>query len=133
MTHRIESCSTRVGNTLVPKSGFVMTDPLPRTAALVTGAAQGVGLGIARALAAAGLKVALTDVDGAAAARAAARLAGEEGHETLGLPPDVTRSGDWSRVVDEVAARLGGLDVLVNNAGISPRGTAESTPEALWD
>ncbi len=109
-----------------------MSDRPPRTAALVTGAAQGVGLGIAQALAAAGLKVALTDIDGAAAARAAAELAAS-GHEALGLRLDVTRADDWARVMDEVAARLGGLDVLINNAGISPRGTAESTSESLWD
>jgi 3-oxoacyl-[acyl-carrier protein] reductase len=109
-----------------------MSDRLSRTAALVTGAAQGVGLGIAQALAAAGLKVALTDRDGAAAARAAAQLA-SQGQTALGLPLEVTRAGDWARVLDEVVAHWGGLDVLVNNAGISPRGTAESTPEALWD
>jgi 3-oxoacyl-[acyl-carrier protein] reductase len=51
----------------------------------------------------------------------------------LGLPLDVSRSTDWSRVVAEVLHRWGDLDVLVNNAGISPRGTAESTDEALWD
>jgi len=109
-----------------------MSDRLPRTAALVTGAAQGVGLGIAQALAAAGLKVALTDIDGVAAARAADRLVAS-GHATVGLPLDVTRADDWARVMDEAVARLGGLDVLVNNAGISPRGTAESTSESLWD
>jgi 3-oxoacyl-[acyl-carrier protein] reductase len=109
-----------------------MSDRLPRTAALVTGAARGVGLGIAQALAAAGLKVALTDIDGTAVRNAAAELAAA-GHQTVGLPLDVTRSDDWTRVLDEVAGHLGGLDVLVNNAGISPRGTAESTSEALWD
>jgi 3-oxoacyl-[acyl-carrier protein] reductase len=111
-----------------------MSDDHPRTVALVTGAAQGVGLGIAQALAAAGLKVALTDIDGAAVARSAAELARhDQGPETLGLPLDVTHSTDWSRVVTEVLDRWGSLDVLVNNAGISPRGTAESTDEALWD
>jgi NAD(P)-dependent dehydrogenase (short-subunit alcohol dehydrogenase family) len=112
--------------------GFVMSDRPPRTAALITGAAQGVGLGIAQALAAAGLKVALTDIDGVAAARSADRLVAS-GYDTVGLPLDVTRADDWARVMDEAVARLGGLDVLVNNAGISPRGTAESTSESLWD
>jgi 3-oxoacyl-[acyl-carrier protein] reductase len=100
--------------------------------ALVTGAGSGIGLGIARALAGAGLEVVLTDIDGVAAARGAAGLAGR-GHECLGLPLDVTRAGDWARVMDEIDTRGGGLDILVNNAGISPRGTAESTDEALWD
>jgi 3-oxoacyl-[acyl-carrier protein] reductase len=109
-----------------------MSDRQPRTTALVTGAAQGVGLGIAQALAAAGLKVALTDVDGVAAVRSAERLVAS-GHSAVGLPLDVTRADDWARAMDEAIAQLGGLDVLVNNAGISPRGSAESTSESLWD
>jgi 3-oxoacyl-[acyl-carrier protein] reductase len=109
-----------------------MAEHAPPQVALVTGAARGVGLGIARALGATGRRVAITDIDGAAAAAAAAELVAG-GHPALGLALDVARSGDWVRVVEEVATRLGGIDVLVNNAGISLRGTAESTSEELWD
>ena len=55
------------------------------------------------------------------------------GFQAVGEPLDVTRAGDWARVVEQTVARWGGLDVLVNNAGISPRGTVESTDEALWE
>jgi NAD(P)-dependent dehydrogenase (short-subunit alcohol dehydrogenase family) len=109
-----------------------MSDPFSRKMALVTGSAQGIGLAIARALAAAGLKVALTDLDGRAAGHAAAEMVAQ-GHDAIGIQHDVSRSDHWGIVMDEVAARFGGLDVLVNNAGISPRGTAGSTDEALWD
>jgi 3-oxoacyl-[acyl-carrier protein] reductase len=103
-----------------------------RVVALVTGAAQGIGLGIARALAGAGLKVALTDVNGVAVTASAAALA-NEGRETLGLPLEVARAADWDRAIAEVTDRWGRLDVLVNNAGISTRGTITSTDEADWD
>ena len=109
-----------------------MDESTERVVALVTGAAQGIGLGIARALAASGRKVALTDVNGDAVVGAAETLAAE-GFETIGLHLDVTRTTDWERAVAEVAARWGRLDVLVNNAGISSRGTTTSTAEALWD
>jgi 3-oxoacyl-[acyl-carrier protein] reductase len=100
--------------------------------ALVTGAGRGIGLGIAGALVRAGFRVALGDVDGDSARESAARLA-RAGFEAIGLAQDVTRAEDWSRALNEVAERWGGLDVLVNNAGISPRGTIESTDEELWD
>jgi len=98
----------------------------------VTGAGRGVGLGIARALASAALKVALADIDAAAAERSAAELR-NQGHETIGIELDAADARGWSRALDELVTRWGGLDVLVNNAGISPRGTAEATEEALWD
>jgi NAD(P)-dependent dehydrogenase (short-subunit alcohol dehydrogenase family) len=100
--------------------------------ALVTGAAQGVGLGIARALHAAGFRVALADVKADQAVAAAAALS-QTGLEAVGVDLDVTRGDDWARAVADVTDRWERLDVLVNNAGISPRGTAESTDEALWD
>jgi 3-oxoacyl-[acyl-carrier protein] reductase len=102
-------------------------------AALVTGAAQGIGLGIARALAAAGCRVALGDVLAEQVAGAAAGLASEFGVEMLGLALDVTRADDWAEGVARVDRDWGRLDVLVNCAGVSPRGTVESTHEALWD
>lgn len=103
----------------------------PRSA-LVTGAGRGIGFGIASALARAGYHVALTDVDGESAHQAAAFLE-QQGRTAVGLALDVSRALDWARALEEITARWGGLDVLVNNAGISPRGTIESTDEALWE
>lgn len=109
-----------------------VSEPTERVVALVTGAAQGIGLGIARALAESGRKVALTDVNGEAVAQSARGLV-EDGREAMGLALDVTRADDWERALAEVAGRWGRLDALVNNAGISPRGTTTTTDEALWD
>jgi 3-oxoacyl-[acyl-carrier protein] reductase len=103
-----------------------------RTVAIVTGAGRGIGLGVAQALSGAGLKVALTDLDGPSAEREAEALRAA-GREAIGLVLDVSDAGRWAAVVGEVVGLWGGIDVLVNNAGISPRGTAESTDEALWD
>lgn len=99
-----------------------------RGVAIVTGAGQGIGLGIAQALSGAGLKVALADLDGDAARSEAARLQNAEGYAL-----DVADADGWERIVAAVVERFGALDVLVNNAGISPRGTAESTDDALWE
>jgi NAD(P)-dependent dehydrogenase (short-subunit alcohol dehydrogenase family) len=109
-----------------------MSESSDRTVALVTGAAQGIGLGIARSLADALYKVVLTDVEHELVRSAAAELS-RLGYQVIGEPLDVTRSDDWARVVGKVVAQCGGLDLLVNCAGISPRGTVESTDEALWD
>ncbi len=84
-------------------------------AALVTGAAQGIGQGIARRLARAGARVAVVDRDGAAAEEAARELGG------LGLRGDVTSSEDVRAVVARAVDELGALDVVVNNAGITGR------------
>jgi 3-oxoacyl-[acyl-carrier protein] reductase len=85
--------------------------------ALVTGAARGIGLAIAARLARDGLRVALLDLDGPAVEAAARTVGGE----TLALRADVTRSDEVDRAVETVVTRWGGLDVLVNNAGITGR------------
>jgi len=112
--------------------GVGVIEPPNRTTALVTGAAQGIGLGIARSLASASYKVLLTDVEEALLRKAAADLEAE-GLVAIAQKLDVTNPGDWERGVGAVTERWGRLDVLVNCAGISPRGTAESTDLALWD
>lgn len=109
-----------------------MTEPTDRGAALVSGAAQGIGLGIAEALAEAGWRVALTDIDEPRVKDSARRLA-DRGFETIGLPLDVSRYTDWESAVGVIASTWGRLDILANNAGISPRGTIASTSEELWD
>jgi NAD(P)-dependent dehydrogenase (short-subunit alcohol dehydrogenase family) len=103
-----------------------------RSVALVSGGAQGIGLGIARSLAASSYQVVLADVEGEMVREAAAELR-RAGHAVIGEPLDVTRAGDWARVIAQTVAHWGGVDLLVNCAGISPRGTVESTDEALWD
>lgn len=80
---------------------------------LITGAANGMGRATAELFAAEGARVAVTDRDGPAAA-AAARAIGERAHAWR---LDVADPAEITRVVDEVAARFGRLDVVVNNAG----------------
>jgi NAD(P)-dependent dehydrogenase (short-subunit alcohol dehydrogenase family) len=108
------------------------TLPRERNIALVTGAAQGIGLGIARALCAADYRVLMADIEDNLLSQRTAELT-EQGGEAVSQHLDVTSSSDWQRALDLVAARWEGLDVLVNCAGISPRGTALSTNESLWN
>ena len=86
--------------------------------ALVTGAASGMGRAIARLFAAEGAKVAATDVN-EAAVRAVVDEIRAAGGEAEAWRLDVSSREEVDRVVAEVAKRFGGLDVLVNNAGIS--------------
>ncbi|GAB3117799.1 SDR family oxidoreductase [Janibacter alkaliphilus] len=82
--------------------------------ALLTGGAQGLGQGMAAALAAAGAQVVIGDVQIEAGEAAADALG--EGHGFVAL--DVTDEGSWENAVVATTQMLGGLDVLVNNAGI---------------
>jgi NAD(P)-dependent dehydrogenase (short-subunit alcohol dehydrogenase family) len=86
-----------------------------RRAVAITGAARGIGLATAQALAARGARVAIGDLDGDEAERAAAALGGEG---AAGFALDVTDEDSFARFLDAAADRIGQLDVLVNNAGI---------------
>jgi NAD(P)-dependent dehydrogenase (short-subunit alcohol dehydrogenase family) len=109
--------------------------PVPSTGsrvAFVTGAGRGIGLGIARALARSGHRVALGDVDVDSAERSADELA-QDGHDAIALPLEVSDAESWTKAIESTTSRWGRIDTLVNSAGISPRGTAESTDEGLWE
>lgn len=82
--------------------------------ALVTGAAQGLGEGMAQALAAAGARVVIGDLQTDLGEKVADALG--EGHGFVEL--DVTDEGSWENAVTAATEQLGGLDILVNNAGI---------------
>jgi 3-oxoacyl-[acyl-carrier protein] reductase len=87
---------------------------------LITGAASGMGRATARVFAAEGAKVAVTDVVDEHARRVAEEIIASAG-TAKSWALDVTRSDDVNRVVEAVAAHFGGLDIVINNAGISVR------------
>jgi 3alpha(or 20beta)-hydroxysteroid dehydrogenase len=96
-----------------------MTDlDLTGRKALVTGAAQGLGEGMAQALAAAGAKVVVADLQDELGAKVAGSLggAGEGRHGFTHL--DVTDDANWEAAVADAVGQLGGLDIVVNNAGV---------------
>ncbi|WCE02467.1 3-oxoacyl-ACP reductase FabG (plasmid) [Streptomyces sp. HUAS 31] len=102
-----------------------------RRVALVTGAGSGIGLAVADRLVSDGWMVLLADRDLAAAQAANAAVGGPAtGSRAVGL--DVSRRADWSRVVQEVRDREAGLDLLVNNAGITRDRTVEKLTDADW-
>jgi 3alpha(or 20beta)-hydroxysteroid dehydrogenase len=82
--------------------------------ALVTGGAQGLGEGMAQALAAAGARVVVADVQEDLGPKVAEALG--EGHGFVRL--DVTDDANWASAIADATEQLGGLDILVNNAGI---------------
>jgi 3-oxoacyl-[acyl-carrier protein] reductase len=84
--------------------------------ALVTGGSRGIGLGIARELAAAGARVAVVARDAARAEEAAGELPGE-GHRGFGA--DVAQADDVNGLIKRVEDEMGSLDILVNNAGVT--------------
>jgi 3-oxoacyl-[acyl-carrier protein] reductase len=100
--------------------------------AIVGGASMGIGYGIARALAAEGVRVAVTARRDAGLMRAAETLAAETGAEVLPVQADCRRAEDCARVVDTVATRLGGIDILVNNDGAPPLGDLQSFDDDAW-
>jgi NAD(P)-dependent dehydrogenase (short-subunit alcohol dehydrogenase family) len=98
-------------------------DRLEERVAVVTGAASGIGLAIAEQLAAAGMRVVMTDLDGDAVATAASAL-GEQGLDVDARQLDVRDQDAVERLAGDVVDRLGALHVAVNNAGIVNRGNS---------
>jgi NAD(P)-dependent dehydrogenase (short-subunit alcohol dehydrogenase family) len=86
--------------------------------ALVTGAAQGLGAATAIMLAREGAKVALTDINLAGAQEQAEAINAETAGAAIAFEQDVADEKSWQRVLDDIKQQFGGLNILVNNAGI---------------
>ncbi len=97
--------------------------------AIVTGAARGIGEAVARAFAAAGGRVVVTDL----CAESASGVAASIGAHEIARPLDVREDGDWGRVVGETLDTFGRLDIVVNNAGITGLGPGELEQPSAHD
>lgn len=102
--------------------------------ALITGSTSGIGLGIARALAREGCHIMLNGFGDAAAIEALRQeVAAESGVTVLYNPADMTRPVEIAELIADCTRRLGGIDVLVNNAGIQHTAPIEEFPPERWD
>jgi len=99
--------------------------------ALVTGGAGGLGLAMAEGLHEAGAQVGLLDV--AESTEAVAAGLGTGGPPAYGVRADLSRPDDLERGFHDIVALLGGLDILVNNVGITRRSPTEEHPLADWE
>jgi NAD(P)-dependent dehydrogenase (short-subunit alcohol dehydrogenase family) len=109
--------------------------PLKGKAAIVTGAAGGIGRAYARGLAEAGAAVVLADVRGDAAAEQAAAIAAD-GYDAIGLQVDVTSEESTHAMARQTAERFGSVDILVNNAALMAEvmtaGQLTTIPLDMW-
>lgn len=103
-----------------------MTETRGKPVAVVTGAARGIGRRVAITLAGRGFVVCLNDLE------VPDEVLSETGDDALPLPGDVSSEDDVRQMVGLVVERLGRVDALVNNAGISAIVPAEETPTELW-
>jgi len=101
--------------------------------ALVTGAQQGIGAAIGRALAGEGADVALTWLDDERGVRAVANYARQAGRRAHLIKADVAKLADIEAMVAETVGALGVPDILVNNAGVYPRVKFLEMRESDWD
>ena len=109
--------------------------PLKGKAAIVTGAAGGIGRAYARGLAEAGAAVVLADIRGEAAAEQAAAIAAD-GYEAIGIQVDVTSEESTLAMARQTSERFGSVDILVNNAALMAEvmtaGQLTTIPLDMW-
>ena len=101
--------------------------------AFITGGAQGLGAAMARMLAQEGAKVSIADINHHGAKAVAAEINAALGEDTaFAFPLDVTKEDQWIYALEEADAAMGGISVLVNNAGISRSGNIEQLSYEDW-
>jgi 3-oxoacyl-[acyl-carrier protein] reductase len=109
-----------------------MSQPLKQKVALVTGGSRGIGAAIAKRLAADGASVAITYSKGADAAAAVVSEIEQAGGKALAIQADAADAEAVKDAVEKTVAAFGGIDVLVNNAGIAiPKKFEETTLEEI--
>ena len=101
--------------------------------ALVTGASRGIGLAIARELADVGYKLSLVARSEDALKQVAAEIEAATGFRVKPIPADLAQEKSYERIVAETVAEFGGIDLLVNCAGLAQQGSFTDVTPAEWD
>lgn len=99
---------------------------------VITGGAQGLGACFGRMLADEGAKIFLTDINGEGAAQTAAEINKTHDGAASSIKHDVTKREDWEIALKAASEAMGGIDTLINNAGIGTFGSIESETEENW-
>lgn len=102
----------------MPDTARLVLPDLAGKAVLITGASTGIGAALAKAFAAQGARVGVHYHSSKDAAEGVAKAIAEAGGEAFPVSGDVTRSNETARIVEETATYFGGLDGLINNAGL---------------
>ena len=111
-----------------------MARDLDGKVAVITGAGRGIGRAFALALASAGCRVAVADIDAAGAEHTVSLIrTAHEAASALALHVDVTQRSSVDQLMSEVTREWAGLDILVNDAGIFPRSSVLDMDETQWD
>jgi len=100
--------------------------------AFITGGSDGIGLGVAHALAAEGVDVAICARNEERVQREAKAIASSHGVKTLGLRADVSKREDIDAAVKRIEQEFHGLDILINNAGTGTSETVMEAPDEKW-
>jgi len=101
--------------------------------ALVTGGSRGIGRAVARELAAAGHRIAVNFIGNRAAAEETVDVIGTDGGEAIAVQGDVGDDGSVAALIGTVAAKLGPIEILVNNAGITRDDLLLRMKPEAWD
>jgi NAD(P)-dependent dehydrogenase (short-subunit alcohol dehydrogenase family) len=112
-----------------------MSDGMGRVSgkkAFITGGAQGLGACFARMLADEGAKVAVTDVNAGGVEKTAAAINKKHPGAAFAFPHDVTKKDEWERALAGAAHAMGGISVLINNAGVGGWGNIEDETFEGW-
>lgn len=100
--------------------------------AVITGAASGIGKGMAMRFAREGARVVVADIDRAGAIRVAQEISAQ-GKDAIAVAVDVSRADEVQSLIQTAVSRYGGIDIMMNNAGIEVSAPVADTEEELWD
>jgi 3-oxoacyl-[acyl-carrier protein] reductase len=114
------------------KNNFKIMADLKNKVAIVTGAARGIGKGIAFALAKEGCNVIVSDINENDCQKVSEELAGQ-GIKSIGIKCDVSNAADVEKLFGQAGKEFGRVDILVNNAGVYPFLPFEQMKELDWD